>query len=131
MLDAREKVLREIKARRGQKAFRDQLLKAYDGRCAISGCAVLDVLEAVHIVPYRGDNTNHPINGLLLRADLHTLFDCGLIAIDPDTLKVLVASAIKDPSYREFHGHMLRRAIDLRLAPSLAALRHHRKAALV
>jgi hypothetical protein len=129
IVDARKEVLGVIKARRGQKAFRDGLLKAYGGRCAISGCAVIDVLEAAHIVPYRGDNTNHPTNGLLLRADLHTLFDCRLLTVDPGTLMILVASTIKDLSYREFHGLTLRPTTDARLAPSLAALSYHRKAA--
>jgi hypothetical protein len=129
MVDARDKLLRGIKARRGQKVFRDRLLAAYDGRCAISGCAVLDVLEAAHIVPYRGGNTHHPTNGLLLRADLHTLFDCGLFAVDPDTLQVQVSPSIADPGYRKFHGHKLQPVVDSRLAPSLAALRHHRKTA--
>jgi HNH endonuclease len=55
---------------------------------------VLDVLEAAHIYPYRGDSTNHVANGLLLRADLHTLLDCGLPAIDPDGLRVAMAPSI-------------------------------------
>jgi HNH endonuclease len=37
--------------------------------------STLDILEAAHISPYRGEEDNHPENGLLLRADLHTLFD--------------------------------------------------------
>lgn len=57
--DAREKVLREIRARRGQKQFRDALIEAYEGRCAVTGCDVLDVLEAAHITPYLGPETNH------------------------------------------------------------------------
>lgn len=125
-VDAREKILREIRARRGQKAFRDHLLEAYGARCSISGCSTLDVLEAAHILPYRGEATNHPTNGLLLRADLHTLFDCGLLAIDPDTLQVLVSASIMEPTYREMHGRKLREVSDARLAPSRVALRRHR-----
>lgn len=68
-VDARETVARQIKARRGQQAFRDKLLAAYGGRCAITGCPVPDVLEAAHIHPYRGEETNHVVSGLLLRAD--------------------------------------------------------------
>lgn len=124
--DAREKVLREIRARRGQKQFRDALIEAYEGRCAITGCDVLDVLEAAHITPYLGPETNHVTNGLLLRADLHTLFDTYLVAVAPETLKVLVSPSIKDPMYRALHGQALRATKTKASAPSEAALRKHR-----
>ena len=56
------------------------------------GCDVVAVLKATHIMPYRGEETNHPSNGLLLRADLHTLFDVGLLTIDPKTMTVRLAA---------------------------------------
>ena len=86
--DERETVKRGIKLRRGQQKFRDTLLKRYKNTCVVTGCKIVDILEAAHIRPYRGKNDNHPSNGLLLRADIHTLFDLNLIAIDPDTMKV-------------------------------------------
>lgn len=89
--DARERVLISIVRRQGQSQFRQQLLKAYKGKCAISGNDVEQALEAAHIIPYRGLETNTTSNGLLLRADLHTLFDLNLITIDPQTMKVLIA----------------------------------------
>src|ERR1700722_13605652 len=73
--DARERIRRTIVQRRGQAKFRNALLEAYGSRCAISGCGALEVLEAAHICPYQGSATNHVTNGLLLRADIHTLFD--------------------------------------------------------
>jgi hypothetical protein len=79
--DGRERILGSIAQRRGQKAFRDNLIAIYDGKCAVTGCSIRDVLEAAHIHPYRGPDTNHPANGLLLRSDLHTLFDCGLVVV--------------------------------------------------
>jgi hypothetical protein len=69
--DARQRMFSSIVRRQGQPAFRKQLLVAYKGQCAITGCEVESVLEAAHIVPYMGLETNHPGNGLLLRADLH------------------------------------------------------------
>lgn len=126
--DAREKVLREIRARRGQKRFRDALIEAYAARCAITGCDVLDVLEAAHITPYLGPDTNNVTNGLLLRADLHTLFDTQLVAVDPETLKVLVSPRIEDLGYRALHGQTLRPSRTRASAPSEAALRKHREA---
>jgi hypothetical protein len=81
--DARAKTLRTIVQRRGQPQFRQKLITAYAGRCAMTGCAVPDILEAAHIKPYMGDHSNHVTNGLLLRADVHTLFDLGLVRIHP------------------------------------------------
>lgn len=105
--DERERALRAIRVRRGQAGFRAALMAAYGGRCAITGCAVADVLEAAHIYPYSGKLTNHVSNGLLLRADLHTLYDCGLIAIEPNTRQVVVAKALQGSSYAKMAGRAL------------------------
>jgi predicted transcriptional regulator len=87
-IDRRELINRQICARRGRKRFRDKLLARFQNRCAITGCAIVDILEAAHISPYRGENDDHPTNGLLLRADIHTLFDLDLLGIEPDELRV-------------------------------------------
>jgi predicted restriction endonuclease len=108
MIDERERALRAIRIRRGQSGFRNALLEAYGGRCAITGCGVEDVLEAAHIVPYFGPCTNQTSNGLLLRADLHTLFDCGLITIDPLTRTVVISDALRNSSYAKLSGRALR-----------------------
>ena len=81
--DARVRATRQIVSRRGQPKFRARLLSAYVGRCAITGADAEAVLEAAHIRPYRGPESNALPNGLLLRADIHTLFDLALLAIDP------------------------------------------------
>lgn len=73
-MDERDLISRAIRLRRGQAGFRSALLDRHNGRCVISGCRVLGVLEAAHIRPYRGPADNHPSNGLILRSDLHTLF---------------------------------------------------------
>jgi hypothetical protein len=86
--DRREMIWQQIKKRRGQKQFRDALLERYKGRCLVTHCEIMDVLEAAHIDPYRGEDENHPENGLLLRADIHTLFDLDLLGIEPDSLRV-------------------------------------------
>lgn len=80
--DGRKKIERMVTQRQGQPAFRNALMDAYERRCAVTGCAIDDVLEAAHISPYLGEHTNHVTNGLLLRADIHTLFDRGLIKVD-------------------------------------------------
>ncbi|MBB5371960.1 HNH endonuclease [Acidocella aromatica] len=82
--DGRKWIKQMIVLRRGQSSFRKKLMIAYESRCAITGCTIPEVLEAAHISPYMGDKTNHVTNGLLLRADIHTLFDCGLIEVSRD-----------------------------------------------
>jgi putative restriction endonuclease len=116
--DERERSIRAIRVRRGQPAFRTALLEAYGRRCAITGCAVEDVLEAAHITPYLGPLTNHVSNGLLLRTDLHTLFDCGLLAVDPETRIVVIADALKASAYAKLDGKVLRRPKDETNSPS-------------
>lgn len=83
-------VLRSIRARRGQAKFRNGLIDRYGARCMISGCEIMEIVEAAHIWPYRGDEDHVLTNGLLMRSDLHTLFDYDLIGIDPVTLTVRV-----------------------------------------
>lgn len=121
--DGRDWTLREVVARRGQAAFRQKLIDVFQGRCAISGCDVLAVLEAAHITPYLGPATNEVSNGLLLRADLHTLWDLGLIAIDPEALTVWISPAISDAMYRGFHGQAIAMPPPRHLRPSIEALR--------
>ncbi len=123
--DARDRVLRAIKARRGQKGFREALLAAYGGRCAVTGCAIRDVLEAAHITPYLGPEPNHVSNGLLLRADLHTLYDCGLVAIQPEALTVVIAPSLTTSSYRKLADRPLRSPIVGGATPSRKALAQH------
>ncbi len=86
--DRRETAWQQIKKRRGQPQFRDALLRRYERCCLVTGCELVDVLEAAHIDPYRGEGSNHTGNGLLLRADIHTLFDLDLLGIEPDSLRV-------------------------------------------
>jgi HNH endonuclease len=81
-------VERQIRERRGQRQFRDALRECYGDRCLVTGCEVLAVLEAAHIKPSRGLDDNQVENGLLLRADVHTLFDLDLLGIEPNSLRV-------------------------------------------
>ena len=86
--DRRAVVFRGIKVRRGQPAFRRMLRQRYGDFCQVSGCGLMPLIEAAHISPYRGEDDQHVENGLLLRADLHTLFDLDLMGVEPDTLAI-------------------------------------------
>ena len=124
--DAREIVLRSIVARRGQQRFRESLLQAYGGRCAITACDFIPALEAAHIIPYSGVSSNRVSNGLLLRADVHSLWDLNLLSIDIGTNRVLLSPILAGSSYRYLHGTLARlpKGAD---RPSTEALATHRK----
>lgn len=122
--DARRFTLAVIHRRQGQQRFRQKLLEAYDRKCAISGCDVEQLLDAAHIVPYRGPGTNTVQNGLLLRTDLHTLFDLGLLTIAPETFEVAVSGTVASSEYRAFDGARLRLPTNRERWPSREALSH-------
>jgi hypothetical protein len=88
--DMRQRIMAEVVRRQGQSKFRQSLMAAYGGRCAMSGCSVAQVLEAAHILPYKGKHSNSVRNGILLRADFHTLFDLDLARICPETWTVQI-----------------------------------------
>jgi hypothetical protein len=129
-LDARERVLRAIAARRGQPVFRHALLRAYDGACAFSGFDADEALEAAHVRPYRGRHTDHVRNGLLLRCDLHTLFDRRLTSIDVDAgggWRVVMAESLRATRYGELHGSLVRLPRRSSDWPDPTAVRLHRE----
>jgi hypothetical protein len=95
---------RPIALRRGQARYRSMLMHVYDSACAVTRCRVSEILEAAHIKPYSDLRDYAPSNGILLRADIHTLFDLQLIRINPDTMAVAVDRSIRDPIYRNLHG---------------------------
>jgi len=98
--DARKRVYKQILRRQGQPDFRSKLMLAYSSRCAITGYDAQEALEAAHIRPYRGPASNAVKNGLLLRADIHTLFDLDLLAVDPKTREVRVSQRLSGTSYQ-------------------------------
>jgi hypothetical protein len=93
--------------RQGQQQFRQQLVRAYDGRCAVTGMRTNKVLQAAHILDYRGTQSNAVQNGLLLRSDIHLLFDNYLIGINPSGYRIEVADVIQDPGYAALDGKQL------------------------
>jgi putative restriction endonuclease len=117
----RETRFQEILVRRGQATFRDRLIAAY-GKCAVTGCDAEAALEAAHIIPYSESFSDCPTNGLLLRADIHTLFDLYLIGIDPQTLRVSLSPTLLNTTYRKWDGRKLVVPSDPALQPSQEGL---------
>ena len=98
-------------ARLGQGAFRILVTEAYSRRCAITGERTLPVLEAAHIKPFAENGPSELPNGLLLRSDLHILFDKGYLTITPDH-RVNVSKSIRERfangrEYYRMHGNPL------------------------
>jgi putative restriction endonuclease len=99
------------KVRIGQGSFRASVTSAYGKRCSITGEKTLPVLEAAHIKSYSKSGPNHAANGLLLRSDLHKLFDNGYLTVTSG-LRVEVSSRIRSEfqngkEYYQFHGKSL------------------------
>ena len=127
-VEATQKSLRPVRERPGQAAFRRDLKSVYDNRCCISGCSVAEVLEAAHIDSYLSEASDNICNGLLLRGDIHTLFDRHLISIDPAALIIQVSPRVhgKD-AYRELDGKPLKLPKDASHHPDKGALERHWK----
>lgn len=94
------------RGRLGQGAFRVMVTDAYQRRCAVTGEKTLPVLEAAHIRPYALNGPHQVSNGLLLRSDLHKLFDLGYITVAPE-LKLLVSRRLREEWHngREYYAH--------------------------
>ena len=120
--DERERKLQAIVHRRGQPKFRRKLIEAYAGRCAVTGYDSVRALEAAHIKDYVGPDSNHVKNGLLLRADIHTLFDLGDLAINPETYEVVISDQLFGTKYQSLAGEILSLPEDTSKHPSSEAL---------
>lgn len=100
-----------IEPRLGQGAFRVLTTEAYHRQCAITGEKTLPVLDAAHIKPYSEQGPHKVSNGLLLRKDIHTLFDRGYITIDSH-YNIEVSRRLKEDygngkEYYAYHGKKL------------------------
>ena len=137
VMDEQDRPFQAIRARRGVASFREKLINRYGARCMISGCNVLGFLEACHVSKYQGTEDNHPANGILLRSDLHTLFDLDLIGINPADMSVTIHADLLNTEYQKFAGTRILPAtdkgIDMRAVRSrweqfvrrLSTLTHH------
>jgi putative restriction endonuclease len=106
----------------GQAGFRAALLEAYRGRCAVTGFDAAAALEGAHLRPYRGPESNAVTNGLLLRADIHTLFDLGLLAPDPVTRTIVVSKLLAGTQYEALSSSKLADPVEACQRPNQDAL---------
>lgn len=120
---------RLVEPRLGQGAFRVEVTEAYGRACAMTGEHSLPVLDAAHIRPYNEDGPHSTSNGLLLRADIHRLFDIGYVTVSPD-YTIQVSPRLKQDydngkTYYPLHGKPLRPTLIDRDRPSADFLRWH------
>jgi putative restriction endonuclease len=118
------------RARLGQGAFRVLVTEAYERRCAITGERTLPVLEAAHIKPFAQTGPHLVSNGLLLRSDVHILFDDGYLTVTDD-YRVEVSNRIKEEfengrEYYQYRGRQLTKLPDSENErPAIDLLRWH------
>jgi putative restriction endonuclease len=105
-----------VRPRLGQGTFRILVTDVYQKHCAITGEKALPVLEAAHIRPVAEGGMHRVDNGILLRSDVHALFDAGYVTVTTD-YRVRVSRRLRDDfdngeHYLQFNG------TDLWLPPS-------------
>ncbi len=118
-----------IVPRLGQGAFRISVMDAYQRKCAVSGGKVLPALEAAHIRPFADGGSHDVSNGILLRRDIHSVFDVGYVTIDPD-LRFVVSDRVKQDfnnghEYYRLHGASVEVPGISRLCPDKQLLTWH------
>lgn len=119
-----------IRPRLGQGTFRVVVTDAYERRCAVTGEKTLPILDAAHIRPFAHEGGHEISNGLLLRTDIHRLFDLGYVTVTTDG-HFEVGRRLKDDfengrHYYAMHGQLIRPPADARHSPSQEALEWHR-----
>jgi hypothetical protein len=126
-VDERRKQESGRAVRDGAERFRRDLLKTWGGQCAIAGTHVAEALDGAHIYPYLGDNTNLVINGVLLRADLHRLFDRHLISFryEESSLIISVSKKLADTEYEVYSGRRIVLPTARRHQPAECFIRWH------
>jgi hypothetical protein len=96
---ARQKKLIEQMRRPDQQLFSEKIRRNYRDKCAVTRCATPAALEAAHISIRNGQDDNSLANGILLRSDIHALFDRLLITLSEDGTRIEVSPQLTDPSY--------------------------------
>ncbi len=100
------------KQRPAQGRFRRDLMIEYGEQCVLTECATPQALEAAHVLPHDGSEMRDQVdNGLLLRRDLHSMFDALLWSIDPQTSTVRMSDRVLDPTYDDLRGLMVQHSV--------------------
>ena len=99
-METKKKVIRH------QHKFRNELLKIYDGKCVITGS--IKALEEAHIIPYADCKHFDICNGLILKNDIHRMYDSHELTINPDTLKIeMFGDILNDDYFKLLNGKQI------------------------
>ncbi len=123
---ARRKKMIEQLMRPDQARFSETLREIYQNRCAVTGCVTRATLEAAHIKTQKARDGNSPNNGILLRSDIHCLFDGFLITLSADGTKIETSPELTDSGYAVLKGAAVGRPVG-GPPPSAKNIREHRK----
>ncbi|MCZ7657709.1 MAG: HNH endonuclease [Xanthobacteraceae bacterium] len=118
-----------VTPRLGQGAFRISVTDAYGRACAVSGGRVLPALDAAHIKPYSIGGGHEVSNGILMRRDIHSVFDAGYVTVDEE-YRFVVSKRVQTDfnngnEYRRLHGQQIQLPASPANRPSRDALRWH------
>jgi hypothetical protein len=113
--------------REDQSRFRQLLLGAYADKCAITQYDARPALDGAHILPFMGRSSDTARNGLLLRSDVHRLFDHFLLTVNTDEMTCVTSRKLEKTRYSELDGVPLTLPRDKRFWPSVRHLEIHRE----
>jgi hypothetical protein len=127
----RQRYLAELSRRPQQHEFSERIRRNYVGRCAVTGSTTGAALQAAHIRLDDGESvrlvdSNDDENGILLRADIHALFDAYLFTFTADGAQIEISHSLTDPSYAFLENHPVSRPIFGR-SPSPENIADHRR----
>lgn len=115
-----------VRQRVGQARFRDAMFARFGTTCAVTGEQPREILDAAHLYSYADRGEHHVDGGLLLRADVHRLFDRLLVTIDPLTWRSVVAPPLLEryPGLGRLDAAPVQVPVDLRPSTDLLAEHH-------
>lgn len=119
----------DLVKREQQARFRTVVMEAYESTCAVTQTDVPKALQAAHIDPYRGRKSQTVVNGILLRSDIHLLYDAYMLSVEPESKKVVLGDALlSSEEYRKLKGHIINEPKALSCRPDENLLEiHHRQ----
>lgn len=118
-----------VRRRVGQGIFQSRVMDAYERQCAVTRERALPALDAAHIKPFSLTQENHIQNGILLRSDVHRLFDTGYMTVTPG-YHVEVSEHVRTDfndgdNYFKLHGERIWVPVDPKDRPGRGYLQWH------
>ncbi|MER9171188.1 HNH endonuclease [Mesorhizobium australicum] len=126
LVDERKRQESLLVIREGANDFRRAVLREWK-RCAVTGSTTKEVLDAAHVYRYFGLKTNDIRNGIMLRRDIHSLFDKYLMSFaeSGDTLRIVLSQKLKGSEYEKYDGVLVELPQDQKTRPDIRTVRHH------